>query len=83
MTATDSSQEEGALQATEGQTEKWQCRWGGRENKGSSGQVPLLWFPREGTCESGEARLGLAGLNHLSGPGVWGLSLIIWYLALG
>lgn len=43
----------------------------------------FIVVPQEGTCKSGEARLGLAGLNHLSGPGVWGLSLITWYLALG
>lgn len=57
--------------------------WQEAEGVVSCGQGPLLWFSLGGTGEAGEAGLLLASLNKFSELWGIGLSIVVWYRALG
>ena len=68
----------------------WRATWGStrihKEAEGARnrrGQESVSWFPWEGEGEAGQAGLGLANLNNLSG--LWGtvVSLVVWCPSLG
>ena len=70
--------------------EKQEATWGStrvhKEAEGARsrrGQESFSWFPWEGEGEAGQAGLGLASLNNLSG--LWGtvVSLVVWCPSLG
>lgn len=57
--------------------------WSGGQGEGTGGQEPLLWLLWEGTGAAKQGGLGFVGWNDSRGPWDRGLSLVVWYLALG
>lgn len=65
-----------------GHTRRYQRQPGGLRRQETE-QEPLLWFPREGIRESGQAGTGLASWDNFSRLGGKWLPLVLCSLALG